>query len=118
EARRDEGPRRREGGEVTRRTTPVNIWEQYTPDAKAPWTLRRVVHLHRRAAFAVPWDKLQRDLADGPAAAVGLFTALHPDAPPSEVKPAHTKRGQRLSGRRGGRPERHVVVPRKRSGWR
>lgn len=45
-------------------------WERYTPDAKMPWTLRRVVHLHRRAGFAATWDELQRDLKDGPAAAV------------------------------------------------
>ena len=32
------------------------------PDEKAPWNLRRVVHLHRRAGFAATWDELQRDL--------------------------------------------------------
>jgi uncharacterized protein (DUF1800 family) len=45
-------------------------WAPYAPDRKAPWTLRRVVHLHRRAAFAATWDELQRDLQDGPAASV------------------------------------------------
>jgi uncharacterized protein (DUF1800 family) len=48
---------------------PANLWEPYEPDAKAPWDLRRVVHLHRRAAFAVAWDELQRDLKDGPGPA-------------------------------------------------
>jgi uncharacterized protein (DUF1501 family) len=27
-------------------------WAPFEPDATSPWTLRRVVHLHRRAAFA------------------------------------------------------------------
>jgi uncharacterized protein (DUF1800 family) len=46
-------------------------WAPYTPDSGAPWDLRRVVHLHRRAGFAASWDELQRDLRDGPAASVG-----------------------------------------------
>ncbi|MFO0807822.1 MAG: DUF1800 domain-containing protein [Gemmataceae bacterium] len=41
-------------------------WEPYAPDPATPWTLRRVVHLHRRAGFAATWAELQRDLADGP----------------------------------------------------
>jgi uncharacterized protein (DUF1800 family) len=47
-----------------------DAWAPYEPDAQAPWTLRRVVHLHRRAGFAATWAELQRDLKDGPAAAV------------------------------------------------
>jgi uncharacterized protein (DUF1800 family) len=42
----------------------------YSPDDKAPWDLRRVVHLHRRAGFAATWPELQRDLQDGPAAGI------------------------------------------------
>jgi uncharacterized protein (DUF1800 family) len=45
-------------------------WTRYVPDAKAPWCLRRVVHLHRRAGFAATWDEVQRDLKDGPERAV------------------------------------------------
>jgi uncharacterized protein (DUF1800 family) len=45
-------------------------WAPYAPDEKAPWDLRRVVHLHRRAAFAATWDELQRDLKDSPAASI------------------------------------------------
>jgi uncharacterized protein (DUF1800 family) len=52
-----------------------NIWAPYEPDAKAPWGLRRVVHLHRRAGFAATWDELQRDLHDGPAASVERLLA-------------------------------------------
>jgi uncharacterized protein (DUF1800 family) len=47
----------------------TDIWAPYQPDAQAPWTLQRVVHLHRRAGFAATWPELQRDLKDGPAAA-------------------------------------------------
>ena len=45
-------------------------WDVYEPDPKADWNLRRVVHLHRRAAFAAPWGALQRDLKAGPEASV------------------------------------------------
>jgi uncharacterized protein (DUF1800 family) len=48
----------------------VDAWAQYEPTAEAPWDLRRVVHLHRRAGFAATWDELQRDLKDGPAASI------------------------------------------------
>ena len=37
---------------------------------QAPWNLRRVVHLHRRAGFAATWDEIQRDLNDGPEASI------------------------------------------------
>jgi uncharacterized protein (DUF1800 family) len=48
-----------------------SAWSPYEPDDRAPWDLRRVVHLHRRAGFAATWDELQRDLRDGPARSVG-----------------------------------------------
>ena len=49
---------------------PKGYWDHYTPDARAPWDLRRVVHLHRRAGFAATWAELQRDLKDGPAKSI------------------------------------------------
>jgi hypothetical protein len=45
-------------------------WAPYVPSDKAPWDLRRVVHLHRRAGFAATWGELQRDLKDGPGASI------------------------------------------------
>jgi Protein of unknown function (DUF1800) len=45
-------------------------WAPYVPGKEAPWDLRRVVHLHRRAGFGATWDEIQRDLADGPRASV------------------------------------------------
>jgi uncharacterized protein (DUF1800 family) len=50
-------------------------WAAYVPDKDAPWDLRRVVHLHRRAGFAATWDELQRDLKDGPAASIDRVLA-------------------------------------------
>src|SRR5262249_39456513 len=57
-------------------STPANDWDlkgawaPYEPDTKAPWDLRRVVHLHRRAGFAATWKELQRDLKDGPGKSI------------------------------------------------
>jgi uncharacterized protein (DUF1800 family) len=42
----------------------------YHPSEQAPWNLRRVVHLHRRAGFAATWNEIQRDLKDGPEASI------------------------------------------------
>src|SRR5687767_6307855 len=47
-----------------------NAWLPYKPDAEAPWNQQRVVHLHRRAAFAATWKEIERDLRDGPEAAI------------------------------------------------
>src|SRR5271170_4718563 len=48
----------------------ANAWSRYEPSAEAPWDLRRVVHLHRRAGFGATWLELERDLADGPEVAI------------------------------------------------
>ena len=47
-----------------------NLWAPYAPDDKQPWDLKRVVHLHRRAAFAGTWGEFQHDLTDGPEKSV------------------------------------------------
>src|SRR5262245_9942768 len=60
------------------RRTPPNgpsFWAPYTPTAEAPWDLRRVVHLHRRAGFAATWRQVQRDLKDGPGASIDRLLA-------------------------------------------
>ncbi len=51
-------------------TDPGGPWAPYVPDSQAPWDLRRVVHLHRRAGFAATWDEIQRDLKDGSEASI------------------------------------------------
>jgi uncharacterized protein (DUF1800 family) len=48
-------------------------WPRYEPSEAAPWNLRRVVHLHRRAGFAGTWSELARDLADGPQVSIDRF---------------------------------------------
>src|SRR5207249_8255897 len=50
-------------------------WTPYMPDAKSPWNLRRVVHLHRRAGFAATWSEIERDLKDGPKASIDRILA-------------------------------------------
>jgi hypothetical protein len=45
-------------------------WAPFSPTDDAPWDLRRVVHLHRRAGFAACWQELERDLKDGPHASI------------------------------------------------
>lgn len=48
---------------------------RYQPTAEKPWTMRRVVHLHRRAGLGASWKDIQRDLRDGPQAAVDRLLA-------------------------------------------
>ena len=69
------------------------IWKRWRPISDEPWNLRRVVHLHRRAGFAATWREIQRDLADGPQAAVNriLSGQTQPDADHT-VGPAATAR--------------------------
>jgi len=54
---------------MTTDSKPIAGWEPYEPSQAAPWNRQRVVHLHRRAAFAASWNEIERDVADGPAAA-------------------------------------------------
>jgi uncharacterized protein (DUF1800 family) len=62
-----------------------DLWAPYVPDEKAPWTVRHIVHLHRRAGFAATWAELQRDLKDGPAASVDrLLTGQAMTTAPAE----------------------------------
>ena len=50
-------------------------WAPYVQDDEAPWDLRRVVHLHRRAGFAATWGEIRRDLKDGPRASLDRVLA-------------------------------------------
>jgi hypothetical protein len=52
-----------------------NPWAPYAPSKEAPWDLRRVVHLHRRAGFAATWGEIQRDLKDGPRESIARVLA-------------------------------------------
>lgn len=48
----------------------MSHWKKYRLSDASPWDVRRVVHLHRRAAFAASWTEIQRDLQSGPEAAI------------------------------------------------
>ena len=45
-------------------------WTTYKPSKACRWNLQRVVHLHRRAGLGATWSEIQRDLGDGPQAAI------------------------------------------------
>jgi hypothetical protein len=56
-------------------TAAGHAWTPYEPTDAAPWDLRRVVHLHRRAGFAATWGEIRRDLKDGPQASIDRVLA-------------------------------------------
>src|ERR1700729_3810786 len=58
-------------------TTNAGCWDRYEPTADAPWDLRRVVHLHRRAGLAASWSEIRRDLDQGPDASIGRLLGGH-----------------------------------------
>jgi uncharacterized protein (DUF1800 family) len=51
------------------------VWTPYEPNDAAPWNLRRVAHLHRRAGFAAPREVVERDLQGGSQAAIDRLLA-------------------------------------------
>ncbi|MCA9139901.1 MAG: DUF1800 domain-containing protein [Planctomycetales bacterium] len=53
----------------------IQAWERYAPTEAMPWNERRVIHLYRRAAFGATWAQVQRDLRDGPDAAIDRLIA-------------------------------------------
>jgi uncharacterized protein (DUF1800 family) len=59
-------------------------WAPYGPSPADPWDLGKVAHLHRRAGLGGTWAELQRDLRDGPEAAVRRL--LEPPSPPEEER--------------------------------
>ena len=48
----------------------AQAWDRYEPSKDQPWNSARVAHLHRRAGFAASLEILERDLKNGPDAAV------------------------------------------------
>src|SRR5438876_669261 len=54
------------------------LWTPFTATAADTWDLRKVTHLHRRAAFGATFSELQRDVRDGLAATVARL--LNPRA--------------------------------------
>ncbi|QDV74310.1 DUF1800 domain-containing protein [Botrimarina mediterranea] len=68
--------------------SPPRGWQRYEPSDSAPWDLQRVVHLHRRAGFGADWEALQRDLDEGPDAAIDRL--LNPQQDPAFERLAAT----------------------------
>jgi len=64
--------------------TVSDAWLPYEPSDSAPWNRQRVVHLHRRAGFAATWAEIERDLADGPHAAIDRLTKPSTKREPAE----------------------------------
>jgi uncharacterized protein (DUF1800 family) len=55
---------------------PQWAWERYRPTRDAPWDLKKVGHLYRRAAFGATWDELHTALHHGPEKTIDrLFQA-------------------------------------------
>ncbi|MHB1558388.1 MAG: DUF1800 domain-containing protein [Isosphaeraceae bacterium] len=52
-------------------------WSPYRPSPSMPWNLARAWTLRRRAGFAATWSELERDMKDGPDAAISrVLTGL------------------------------------------
>ena len=80
-------------------------WAPFAPDLLEPWNLRRVVHLHRRAGFGATSAELERDLVEGPAAAVArLLEGKREQAVPRDFE--RTSRLLSESAVTGGEPAR------------
>jgi uncharacterized protein (DUF1800 family) len=60
------------------RIDPEWAWQPYSPSAKAPWDVRRVGHLFRRAAFGPSAADLDAGLKAGPAKTVARLFAGGP----------------------------------------
>jgi uncharacterized protein (DUF1800 family) len=54
-------------------------WEPYRPSDEAPWDVRRVGHLYRRAAFGATMTELEAGLKNGPDKTIDALLAGGPD---------------------------------------
>ncbi len=62
-------------------------WARWKPTKEQPWNLKRVVHLHRRAGFGATWAEIQRDINDGPDAAIDRVLRGIVDSKPARFPP-------------------------------
>ena len=67
-------------------------WEAYRPSAKAPWDVRRVGHLYRRAAFGSTLADLESGLKNGPEKTIAGAARRRPRA--GRVRRAHDAPGR------------------------
>ncbi len=60
-------------------------WQRYQPSAAAPWRLKKVGHLYRRATFGATMQELESALQVGPDRAIDQILQGRPDAEAEEV---------------------------------
>ena len=48
-------------------------WEPYRPTEQAPWDIKKVGHLYRRASFGAAWTDLENGLKAGPEQTIDLL---------------------------------------------
>ncbi|MFL5331137.1 MAG: DUF1800 family protein [Gemmataceae bacterium] len=67
---------------------PKWAWEPYSPSSEAPWDIRRVGHLYRRAAFGANWAELREGLSQSPQKLIDELLAGGSDGPafPESIK--------------------------------
>jgi uncharacterized protein (DUF1800 family) len=63
----------------TKNIDPRWAWQPYRPGGDAPWDLKRVGHLYRRAAFGATCAELEEGLRAGPEALVNRLLQGGPD---------------------------------------
>ncbi len=76
---------------------PRRAWEPYRPSADNPWDLKKVGHLHRRAAFGATWADLEAGLKDGPEEAVQRLLQGSPESPEFKAKSARAEYIKRVN---------------------
>ncbi len=67
---------------ITTRSPTSSPWARYALKPDDPWDLRKVAHLHRRAAFGATQAELLHDVGAGPEASVDRL--FHPPQFPTE----------------------------------
>lgn len=74
-------------GSIALMEDPARAWAPFEPGPGRPWDRPAAAHLHRRAGFAAPWPILERDLADGPVAAVDRLIEGEPTSGDGQAAP-------------------------------
>jgi uncharacterized protein (DUF1800 family) len=92
---------------------PARAWSPFEPGGGEPWDLPRIAHLHRRAGFAAPWAVLERDLQDGPDAAVARLLKGEPTSGDGTPAAAFDSLLDRMGDELGA----NATLPRLQSIW-
>jgi uncharacterized protein (DUF1800 family) len=76
---------------------PVEAWEPWQPDAKAPWSMKWAGHLYRRAAFGPNLGELRLAIKEGYDATLNRI--LHGDSQQQKWEQILTKVGDNIAKR-------------------